>query len=148
MNSTKRALVVVMLTSVLGMWGCTQNGASPSASSRLRELEAKTARLEDDFKSVSAARDQARTKLANAEEQRLLLTAQLEALTRERDEFKAQSKNRTAERDNLQSQLAQFGRDLKSLLTKVDEAALSTGGQAPAISAPTVEVAPTLPSKQ
>jgi chromosome segregation ATPase len=147
MHSTKRALVVMMLTGLLGMWGCTQNGATPSASTRLRELEAKISRLEDDFKSATAARDQARAKFAQTEDQRQQMVTQLVAMTGERDDWKAQARARTAERDALHSQLSQFGRDLKTMVAKIEEATQSGGTQSPLVSAPLVDVAPTVPGK-
>src|SRR5689334_9594530 len=101
MTCTKKALMVMIMTAVLGMWGCTQGAAHPSGSARLRELEAKAARLEDDCKSAIAARDQARKKVNLLEEQRAQLlqqVEQLERIGRERDELKQILTQRTAER--------------------------------------------------
>ena len=80
MTCTKKALVVMMLTTLLGLWGCTQSSSPSSGSARLRELEAKTARLEDDYKTAVSARDQARRKVSGLEEQRAQLVLEVEQL--------------------------------------------------------------------
>jgi outer membrane murein-binding lipoprotein Lpp len=138
MTCTKKALMVMMLTTLLGLWGCSQNGAPNSGSARLRELEAKTARLEDDCKTALAARDQARKKVNLLEEQRAQLVLQVEHLERvvkERDELKQVLANRTAERDGLQSNLLQFSRDLQNLAAKIDQAGRAPV-DSPAVTAP------------
>jgi outer membrane murein-binding lipoprotein Lpp len=138
MTCTKKALMVVMLTTLMGLWGCSQNGAPNAGSVRLRELEAKTARLEDDCKTAVAARDQARKKVNLLEEQRAQLVLQVEQLERvvkERDELKHALANRTAERDGLQSNLLQFGRDLQNLAAKIDQAGRSPVNP-PAVTSP------------
>jgi hypothetical protein len=144
MTCTKKALMVTMLTMMLGLWGCTQNGAPTSGNARLRELEAKSARLEDDYKTAATARDQARKKVALLEEQRALLTQQVEHLERiakERDELKQLLVFRTTERDVAQNHLVQFSRDLQVLFSKVEQAAY---GQAnpPVITAPPAASSP------
>jgi chromosome segregation ATPase len=129
---------------MVGLWGCSQHSAPLSASARLRELEAKNARLEDDYKLVAAARDQARTKV---EEQRAQLLSQMEAIekiTHERDDLKQNVVMRTAERDNVTSQLTQFGRDLQSLATKI-ELAVQTNGLSPSVSGPALTGAAATP---
>ena len=126
MTCIKKALMVTIVTAMLGLWGCSQSGAPNSGSAGLRKLEARSARLEDDFKTVAAARDQARKKIAVLEEQRAQLTQQVELLertTKERDELRQLLAYRTAERDNAQNHLVQFTRDLQSLVNKVEQAA-------------------------
>src|SRR5271154_5943101 len=123
MTCTKKALAVMMLTILLGLWGCSQSGTPNAGSSRLRELEAKTARLGDGSRTAVAARDQARKKVNVLEEQRAQLVLQVEQLERvvkERDELKNVLGHRTAERDAMQTNLLQFSRDLQNLAAKVD----------------------------
>jgi len=147
MSCVKKALMVVMVTTLLGLWGCTQNSSSASSSARLRELEARAARLEDDYKTAVAARDQARKKVNLLEEQRAQLAQQLEQLqrvARERDELRQQLTTRTVERDALQAGLLQFSRDLQNLATKVDQVAQGSGAAAP----PASFVAPTAATNQ
>jgi len=134
MSCAKKALTVVMLTTVLGLWGCTQNSSPATSSARLRELEARAARLEDDYKTAVAARDEARKKVNLLEEQRAQLAQKVEQLQRiakERDEMKQQLAARTAERDALQSGLVQFSRELQNLAAKVDQVAQANGGASP-----------------
>lgn len=130
MSCAKKALMVVALTTLFGLWGCTQSAPPNSASARLRELEAKNARLEDDYKAAVTARDQVRKKATALEEQQAQLTLQLEQLQRlakERDDYRQQAAVRTAERDAIQAQLVQFGRELQNLAQKIDQAAQSHG---------------------
>jgi len=138
MTCTKKALVVLMLTALLGLWGRSQNGTPNASSSRLRDLEAKAARLEDDYRTAVAARDQARKKINLLEEQRAQLVLQVEQLERvvkERDELKNTLGHRTAERDAMQTHLLQFGRDLQNLASKIDQAGRSPVNP-PAVTAP------------
>jgi hypothetical protein len=134
MTSNKKALIVMMVSTLLGLWGCSQSSPN-SGSGRLRELEAKSARLEDDYRTAVAARDQARKKVNILEEQRaqlLLQVEQLERVVKERDELRQLLSTRTAERDAMQTHLFQFSRDLQGLATKIDQA-----GRAP-VSPPVV----------
>jgi chromosome segregation ATPase len=136
MTCAKKALLVVTLTTLLGLWGCSQGAPANNGNARLRELEARNARLEDDYRAAVTARDQARKKLAALEEQRAQLNEQLEQLQRlakERDDYRQQAAARTAERDAIQTQLLQFGRELQSLAQKVDQAAQGVG---PALAPP------------
>jgi hypothetical protein len=139
MTCAKKALSVLMLTTLLGLWGCTQGTPSATANARLRELEARSSRLEDDYKTAIAARDQARKKVTLLEEQRAQLVQQVELMQRiakERDDLQTQVSARTAERDNLQASLAQFGHDLQNLATKVDQVARAGGSLPPVTAAP------------
>jgi hypothetical protein len=130
MRCAKKALMVVALTTFLGLWGCTQSAPPNSASTRLRELEDRNAQLQDDYKAAVTARDQARKKVIFLEEQRTQLAQQVEQQQRigkERDEFRQQAAVRTAERDAIQAQLVYFGRELQNLAQKIDQAAQGNG---------------------
>lgn len=146
MQCAKKALALTMVTLLLGLWGCTQNAAPSSGSARLRELEARSARLEDDFKTAIATREQARKKVTVLEEQRAQLLQQvdqLQRLAKERDELRQQIQTRTAERDALQANLAQFGRELQTLAARIDQAANYNGNQtAPIATGPVLPVHP------
>ena len=69
MSRTDRALILLTLA-LVGIWGCAQSGDSsgPSAD-RFKALEAKNAKLEEDFRAVVTARDQLRRRLSATEEQ-------------------------------------------------------------------------------
>jgi chromosome segregation ATPase len=125
--------LVVLLVAVLGLWGCAQRPA-PGSLERIKSLEAKIAKLEDDYKAAATARDQARKKLADADEQRTRLQQDLEQQTKERDDLKQQVTARTAERDTLLTQFESFRKGVRSLLNQADTAA-SALTPAPVISA-------------
>jgi len=125
MTRAKLALIVLTL-SLVGAWGCSSSQTpGPSSADRLKALEVKNAKLEDDFRAVAAARDQMRRKLAAAEEQQQQLQKhidEMQTVTRERDELRTLLTQRTVERDNLVNQYDQFRKGLRELLGQADAA--------------------------
>src|SRR5262245_15211599 len=137
MSRSNQALIVLTLV-VMGIWGCAENGQAPGASlaDRIKALEAKNAKLEDDFRAVAATRDQLRRKLAVAEEEQARLQKQVEeqarlqkqaeeqlqTATREHDELRGQLTERTKERDALVKQFEQFRKTLKDLIGQAEAA--------------------------
>src|SRR5262249_46955400 len=114
MTQVQRALVV-LLVATLGIWGCAQGPVGASAE-KVKSLESKVARLEEDFRAAAAARDQFRKKLADAETNTVQLRQELDALQpvlKERDELQLQLKARMAERDAVNSQFEVFRKNLK-----------------------------------
>jgi chromosome segregation ATPase len=131
MNCANKALIVLMLTAVLGVWGCTQNRGS-SGSARIRDLEARNAKLEEDYRAAVADAAQVRKKLTAAETQAARLAEQakeLEAVCQERDRLRQQVSTAVSEKNAVHAQLVQFGRELQNLAVKIDAAA--TGQPAP-----------------
>jgi septal ring factor EnvC (AmiA/AmiB activator) len=126
MTAAHKALLVVMVVATLGLWGCAQNPSNATTSARIRDLEARNAKLEEDYRAAVTARDQLRKRLGTAEEQRTQQTEQLQVVTRERDELKQQVNVRGAERDVLHGQLIQLGKDLQSLAGRIEAATGST----------------------
>jgi chromosome segregation ATPase len=129
MHKASAALLILMLLSSLSLWGCThqKNGAT---NTRIRELEARHAKLEEDYRVVVAANESNRKKIAQIEAQRAELAQQVEELktiAQERDELKKQLTARTGERDNAQAQLLQFSRDLQALASRAEAAAANIG---------------------
>lgn len=122
--------VVVALVATLGLWGCARGPASSAGAERLKALEQKVAKLEDDFRAASAARDSFRQKL-DAQ------SAQLQLVAKERDELRRVSSTRTAERDALQVQYDQFRKGIRDLLGQAEAAV------APAASQPVTAVTST-----
>jgi len=113
----------VMLVALLGLWGCAKGPANPSAQDRLHTLEAKCSKLEDDYRSVANARDQARKQLAALEAERTRLRQELaeaQAIVKERDELRQQVSTRTSERDTLQLRCDRLKKGLQSLLGQDD----------------------------
>src|SRR5438132_12759155 len=106
MSQAQKALSVLVVA-CLGLWGCARGAANGHASAeRIRALENKIAKLEDDFRSVVTTREQLRKQLATAEQERAQLGEQVEKLQaafKERDELRQQLATRTSERDAAQS---------------------------------------------
>jgi len=129
MQKASTALLVLMAVSTLGLWGCTQqkNGAN---NAKIRELEVRYGKLEEDYRAILAANEANRRKIAQVEIQRTELTQKVEELqsaVRERDELKAHLASRTRERDSAQSRLMEFSKELQTLAGRV-EAAANFGG--------------------
>lgn len=114
MSSHQKALAVLVVA-VLGIWGCAQGPAGGSSAEKIRNLEAKVNRLEDDFKAATAARDQFRKKLGETE-------AAVAELRQQRDELQTQLKSRTTERDTLTQQFDAFRKSLKDLIGQTESA--------------------------
>jgi len=122
MKNASSVFLVVMMFSSLGLWGCThqKNGAYHA---KIRELETRYGKLEEDYKAVVHSGDQLRKKVAQLETQRGELSrqlAELQNIAKERDEARTQLTARTAERDNLQTQMTTFRKDIQDLLGRMD----------------------------
>lgn len=109
--------LMVMVVTVVGIWGCAQgpSGGSGSTSERLKALENKCAKLEDEAKANAATRDELRKKLAEAENGRSRAQRELETA-------QTTAKERTVERDALQGQFNELRKALRGLLTQADAA--------------------------
>ena len=118
MTRTIKILLVLGLT-VFGVWGCSK-GNTGSASDKSSNNEAKVAKLEDELKSTTAARDTFRTKLAAIEEQLRTETARGVALQKERDDGLANWKAKSLERDQVQTQFDSFRKNIKELLGQTE----------------------------
>ena len=121
MTSGNKALVVLVVAS-LGLWGCTQRPGAVGGAERIKALEKRIARLEEDFRAAATARDQLRQKVARVESQR-------DRLQRECDELQQQIVTRTNERDTAQVQYEQFRKQLRSLLGQAETAANRSAAQ-------------------
>ena len=118
MNPYQKVLAVLTVM-LVGIWGCAQKPVGNASAEKARGLEAKVARLEEDFRAATAARDQFRKKLGEAE----AITAQyrqevesLQPVVKERDDLQALLKARTTERDHMAIQFDGFRKSLKDLL--------------------------------
>jgi septal ring factor EnvC (AmiA/AmiB activator) len=129
MTQYQRALAV-LIVSVLGIWGCAQGPAGSAAAEKVKSLEAKLNRVEDEFRAATAARDQFQKKLSEAEILAVQLRQELDAMHKERDDLRGQVKARTAERDALSQQFEVFRRSLKDLIGQT-EASLAKPSQPP-----------------
>jgi predicted RNase H-like nuclease (RuvC/YqgF family) len=139
--------MIVMLVAALGLWGCAQGpgGHSSASAERIRKLEEKCGRLEDDYRNVSATRDEYRQQIASleAENQRLEKVRgqmlkeieQKKVIAQERDLFKQQMEQRTGERDLLQTRCDRMKKGLQSLIGQ-DDAMAVPGATTPVASVP------------
>jgi chromosome segregation ATPase len=126
MTNYQKALAVLVV-GALGIWGCAQGPAGGATAEKIRNLESKVTRLEDDFRAATVARDQFRKKLTDTETAAADLRQQVEALlpvVKERDDLRTQLKSRSTELESVTQQFDGFRRNLKDLLGKT-EAALS-----------------------
>lgn len=124
MSRANKALVVLVVA-VLGLWGCAQgpSGNSSASLERIKALEGKCTKLEDDYRAVAAARDQLKKRLATAEEDRARAQQEVnekQVVVKERDELRQQVQARTAERDTVQTQFEQFRKNIKTLLGQAE----------------------------
>jgi len=113
-------VVGVFLVAALGLWGCSRGPAGAPDVEHVKALEDKNARLEEDYKSASSARDQLRKRLSATEQVQAQLQQEvdkLRAAAKERDEL---VKARTQERDQLQVQYDGFRKNLRELLGQAE----------------------------
>jgi chromosome segregation ATPase len=126
MTNYQKALAVLVVAA-LGIWGCAQGPAGGATAEKIKNLEGKVSRLEDDFRAATTARDQFRKKLADTEAMAADLRQQIEALQpviKERDDLRVQLKTRSNELETVTQQFDGFRKNLKDLLGRT-EAALS-----------------------
>ena len=128
--SRHRKAIGVFLVAMFGLWGCARGpSATTNANNdKIKALEVKGAKLEEDLKSTLAAKDQLRKKLGDAEDAQAQMQKQIDRLLvveKERNELLAQLKTRTSERDLVQSKYEGFLKDIRELAGKA-EATLPT----------------------
>jgi chromosome segregation ATPase len=121
MPCAKKALLILMVATV-GIWGCAQSTTPSSTSDRLKALELKNAKLEDDFRAAAAVRDQLRRRVVSLENEQAQLQNHFQALERERDALRLQLAERSAERDAILAHFDQFRNGLKDLIVQTEAA--------------------------
>jgi outer membrane murein-binding lipoprotein Lpp len=130
MQKTSMAFFAAMVICSLSLWGCTDQ-KSGAANNKIRELEIRHAKLEEDYRVILAVNESNRRKIQQLETTRTDLTHKIEELqiaVVERDELRNLLATRTDERDNLQGQLVQFSKDLQSLANRAQAAAVRSHG--------------------
>lgn len=123
MMRTNKSLI--LLVAALGIWGCAR-GATTGESregARIRALEAKVEKLEEDFRIAAESRDQFRDKLEVVEKERVLLQRQLQSALQDRNDLRLQVTARTKERDTVQVQFDGFRHEIRQLLGQADASA-------------------------
>ena len=109
MSRANKALVVLVVAS-LGLWGCARGPGNGSVSlERIKALETKISKLEDDFRASVAVRDQLRKKLASVEEER-------GQLNKDREDLRQQL-------NTVQDRFDQFRKGVKNLLGQAEQSA-------------------------
>ncbi len=113
----------VFLVTLFGLWGCARGPATSSnTTDRIKALEAKTAKLEEDLKAALALNNQLRKKLSDSEDAQTQLQneiGRLNAVVKERDNM---IQTRTTERDTVQTQYEGFRKSLKELIGQAEAA--------------------------
>lgn len=115
----------VFLVTMFGIWGCSRGPATSGGNAtndRIKALEAKTTKLEEDLKATVAMKDQLRKKLSDSEDAQNQLQHEIERLNtvvKERDNM---IKTRTSERDTVNTQFEGFRKNLKELLGQAEAA--------------------------
>lgn len=115
----------VFLVTLFGIWGCARGPATSGANAgndRIKALEAKTAKLEEDLKNTLALKEQFRKKLSEAEDAHNQQQHEIERLTAAVKERDSMVKTRTSERDVVQTQYEAFRKNLKELLGSAEAA--------------------------
>lgn len=114
-----------ILVTLVGAYGCAK-GPGASTTENNSSATAKAQKLEDDYRTAIAARDQFRQKLVAAEEQQAKVQRELEqtraTAAAEKEALKGEVKARTGERDALNVQFEGFRKNLKDLLGTADTA--------------------------
>jgi chromosome segregation ATPase len=147
--SRSRQAIGVLIVTLFGLWGCSRapsaDGGSSATAEKLKAVETKLARLEDDFRAAASARDQLSKKLMAAEEARTALQGQVAKMTQDIKAKDEQLQARTAERDSVAAQHKMLKDGLKDLLTKMEPEVKPEGSpMAPII--PTSNVKPEVPA--
>jgi FtsZ-binding cell division protein ZapB len=138
MNRNKHIILILILVSV-GVWGCARQTGNSPGMARLRDLESRNAKLEDDYRALLAQRDQLRKSAEALEQKCSQLTSDLElfrTVTQERDELRKQVALLTNEKNNVQTTLTQFTKELQQLIGRMESTAAGnpTGQVLPATS--------------
>lgn len=154
MTGTCKA-TIVLLVAALGLWGCARSSTPhwSAHSERIRALEAKCVKLEDDYRGVVSTRDQMRKQMASLEAENIRLTKARQQMVRELDQAKTVQEEcdqlrksietRTSERDVLQVRCEKLKKGLQSLIGQDDAM-----GPAPAASSPVSTTTEAVPGGQ
>lgn len=130
---------IVILVVAVGVLGCTRPSAPRVGSNeRVRVLESRIQKLEQDYRTVAKQRDETRNDVVRLEEEKALLQKDVsdrQVLIQERDQLLAQLKSKdqiqlnlqkdlkrmTLERKDLEVQLSQRNNECNHLQTRVEK---------------------------
>ena len=133
MHSTAKAMLVLLFVATVGVLGCSQRPGSGRAEARIRDLQSRNAKWEEDYRVVISVNDRLRKQLAQsqsryAEMQEKLQQVQL--VKAERDALRLELRTRITERDTAEKQLLRFQKDLSGLVDRLQTATRNMGGAA------------------
>jgi chromosome segregation ATPase len=133
-------ILLILIVVTIGVWGCARQAGNSPGLARLRDLETRNAKLEEDYKVLQAQRDQERRAAAALTKKCNALTAELEQLrtvAQERDDLQKQIAALTTERNAVQTSLTQFTKELNQLLGRMQSTASNNATPATLIPAAT-----------
>jgi len=129
MKNVSPFVIAGLLVCAMSLWGCNQQ-KNGTITTKIRDLETRYSKLEEDYKSLYTANEQNRKRLnvvekerADLETEKTDLSKQLDSTTTERDTLRKQVSQRTQERDSAQNNLMQFSKDLQALAGRIEAAA-------------------------
>jgi hypothetical protein len=121
-GAAKVAAVVLVVS--LGIWGCARKPEERAQTDRIRALEGRCVKLEQDYRTVAQARDKARRELLKVDEEVARLqreTVDRESLVKEREELSRLVQANQNERDRLARRLVQRTGELDQLRKQLSE---------------------------
>ena len=122
MKHAGTAFLVVMLFSTLGLWGFAQQ-KNGSYAARLRDLENRYVKMEDDHRIIANLSDRSQRRIAQLEKERTDLAELVEDLRKiaeERETLRAQVADVGQQRDGLKVQLSSAVRERDNFRTTLD----------------------------
>jgi hypothetical protein len=127
-------ILIVLFVALVGIWGCAQGPGGSASAEKIKSLEAKIGRLDEDFRAAAATRDQYRKKWNDAEQATAQLKQEVEALqvvVKERDDLRNQLKGKSAELVSVNGQFETFRKNLKDLIGQTEAAMTTPSGGTP-----------------
>jgi len=132
MRSFNKALLVVFVVTTLGLWGCNYStSSSRSTAARIRHLEYRNAKLEEDYRTAIAECNRLQKEVAAAIKLNKKLgqqQADMQIVLAQRDTLEKKLSVSVGERDALRIQMVHFSKELQSLAGQVEVAAANQPG--------------------
>jgi septal ring factor EnvC (AmiA/AmiB activator) len=117
----KNQYLAIIAVTLFGLWGCSKATTDPTSAEKVKSLEAKIAKLEDEYRSALSQRDQIRKKLTLIEEDATKLNREITNMQKSLSEKDEIIKLRTTERDFVRVEYDGFRNSLRELINKADE---------------------------
>jgi predicted nuclease with TOPRIM domain len=130
MPNGKKLLLVAFILAVAGVWGCSQPGGDSRTAARIRHLESRNTKLEEDYRAALDECVQLRKQLATAQQQCKTLQAQqaeFQTVRAERDDLQQRLTVSVSERDALLTQFNRFNQEVQALAGRLQQATGNRG---------------------